>query len=179
MPTYYDTQVSFTATFQVQCELCNHSFAYEERISCHSAENRPFGLGYLTRYSALEKADEIKFDKIMRLESGNYGDVQPRKCPNCGYLQSWMIRKAKENIKLPYLILSGLVFLAGTILFWDSKGEYVFDSVELIMALIMIAIAAIGYVIVSIKLRKINPNKVLLQGRPALEIRKPQISIKL
>jgi len=104
-----EATVRDAATIDVECEACGHQFSYEQ-IFLAKAE---------VRY-ADPRADAIRTVKRLgeELRSGfgknDFGRLSWKRCPNCGYTQSWMTKRARisQGLRL-FLPPTLLLFFGG------------------------------------------------------------------
>lgn len=104
-----EATVRDAATIDVECEACGHHFSYEQ-IFLAKAE---------VRY-ADPRADAIRTVKRLgeELRSGfgknDFGRLSWKRCPNCGYTQSWMTKRARisQGLRL-FLPPTLLLFFGG------------------------------------------------------------------
>lgn len=170
----YSTLIYFTAIFQVQCELCGHPFSFKQEFCGGGSE-------WGDPESAEQKAQASVEEQLGKLESGDYGSVEPQECPSCGYFQSWMLLKAKGRKFLVPLVCFGGLAGFGMLMVCASLQEIrktppVYWPLILTGACVMIGAAGLA---ICIRLfRRYDPNAQLLQGRagPA-EHRQPEVSI--
>ncbi len=77
--------INAIAQVSVYCEMCGTTYGYEYPI---------YGYDSSARQAAL---DDLA-SKIKCIEAGDYSDVADhRPCPQCGYVQSWMIEPARRK----------------------------------------------------------------------------------
>ncbi len=96
-----------TATIEVECESCGHEFSYEQvflaKADVHRANPQLDGMRAIRNLG-----DQLRsgFGK------GDYSKISWHRCPNCGYTQSWMLKRARithwTRIVLPIVVV--LVF---------------------------------------------------------------------
>jgi hypothetical protein len=178
MPTYYSAHTYFVATFRVQCELCRQPFAFEQEF-CGSSGLWEASPGY-----AREKANASAEGQKARLQTGDYSSVESQECPRCGYIQSWMLKRAKGNRYFNHflgwgaLLAIGLMF--GLLLLADWLSERPPPPFYMPWAILGVTAAgSIGLVISIRRHHQFDPNAEVLRGRPApAETGSPRISFR-
>ena len=78
-------QVQATVQVSVDCEMCGAAYAYPSTL-----------MGYSNTKQQI--AQENLSEKIERVKAGDYhlvADYKP--CPQCGYVQSWMIEPVRRK----------------------------------------------------------------------------------
>ena len=103
---------------RVRCEGCDNRFSYRRSITNEVSGNN--------------KAEAIA-GVIKRLQDRSF---RPKRCPNCGFLQSWM----QPAWRMPFeiaLILAGIFLVIG-VMFWFGKTVDINSAMTRIMAAIML-----------------------------------------
>jgi predicted RNA-binding Zn-ribbon protein involved in translation (DUF1610 family) len=134
--SYYEVSGSVSAkalrTVSYECENCGKAFSYQFELVMGSTQTESTAAG--TNKDKLkkivfrlkDKARPIALEKIQNEiksldASSDYGHEA---CPNCGYLQSWMIKawskvdsdKVGKKVELPTIILTGIFLVLAIVL---------------------------------------------------------------
>ncbi len=82
----------------VCCEQCGNTYTYQYQLTGYSSNNQTAAQANLA-------------DKVERVSAGDYGLIaDERPCPQCGYLQSWMIEPVRR--KRGWMIGAGIAMAA-------------------------------------------------------------------
>ncbi len=147
-----EATVRDAATIDVDCESCGQHFTYEQ-VFLVKAE---------VRY-ADPRADAVRVVKKLadQMRDGfgknDYSKLSWKRCPHCGYTQSWMIKRARISQGLKLFLPPAIVILVGSlaaaILIPDAHlgGE--------ILKYALIAVAAIPVIAVIAMSLAFHPNR--------------------
>jgi hypothetical protein len=198
---YYNANFQWVAYFDSKCEFCGNPFSFSQNYTSVGG-GTPLSSGSFTSNSARQEAlDNMGYNKNM-LRSGDFGFVEVHKCPSCGYIQSWMIKKAKEDDNPFFVaILLCLVLLPASSFFNSTyyglggilelmRLGFSFDfqlaadpggSLQRIAVLLINILTAIGLPISFYKYRRFNrefnPNAKVLRGQaPPAARESPRVS---
>jgi len=153
-----------TATIEVECESCGHKFSYEQVFLAKAEVHR-----------ANPQADGIRAIKQLgeQLRSGfgkgNYSKLNWKRCPNCRYTQSWMIKKARitqgMRLFLPPAVILFFGSLVAVIIIPDPRigGQVLKYSLMAVAILPIVAVISMSLVF--------RPNR----GRTASRVNRPGI----
>lgn len=97
--TDYTATVKKTMLVNYQCENCEASSRYSVHLTASGKYRGQYiqdsGQQSMGKDAAARKAMQNLREQIQKREKeGNYGH---KKCPKCGYLQSWMIKSAQKR----------------------------------------------------------------------------------
>lgn len=77
--------VTASAQVSVTCEMCGTAYAYAATLTGYSSNNR-------------SAAQDDLINKVDQVKAGNYNLVaEEKRCPQCGYLQAWMIEPVRRR----------------------------------------------------------------------------------
>jgi hypothetical protein len=178
MPKYHSALGYFVATFQVQCELCGRSFTFEQEFCGKS------GIWHSLPQDAKDEAGAAVEEQLARLNSGDYSSVEPVKCPQCGYFQSWMVGSARAKSYFNHFVRWGSLCAIGSMFSLCLLMDWLADRPPPPVCLPWIIVSAtviggVGLVLSIRKYRQFDPNAEVLQDRPApTETRRPQVSFR-
>jgi len=164
-----EATVRDAATIDVECEACGHHFSYEQ-IFLAKAE---------VRY-ADPRADAVRAVKRLADElrsgfgKGDYSRLSWKRCPNCGYTQSWMTKRARisqgTRLFLPPTLLLFFGGLAAAILIPDTAvgGE--------VLKYALLGVVVLPIIGVLSMILAFQPNR----GRDAVaKVNKPNITFEV
>lgn len=120
---------SITLHVDAECEACDYKYDYQVTLSN-------------TTSNALSIVCEDPTPGLMKqIQQGDFG---VRRCPKCGWLQSWMAKEWKDNWETVAFVLSIPFFIFVVILIgapWPDRGLDGFGD------LVVFALALCGYVL--------------------------------
>jgi hypothetical protein len=168
-------QILATSFYKVECELYDHLFAF--RCTSVLQESRtasqPSDMAALRQqsYDTLDLQVENHKNSLSKLD---YSVVPAVRCPNCKYMQSWMIDAAKNaRAQLLAAIPVGLLLIAGSILIYGLSFIAFFFS----FLVLVVASTAAWYLLKKLIFNKWNydPNK----GQKASTIKLPVVKLRM
>ncbi len=114
---------------KVTCENCNHHFSYDVPLPIFAIKETSYW--DKDTQSKITGASGITSDAAVRVAQNNARN-RIEKCPNCGYVQSWMVsgsRKINRINGLFYILIGvGAAVVFGLILLGINKVFGPFDS---------------------------------------------------
>lgn len=146
---------------RITCESCAHEYENDDVIT---GSDDYMDDGFSTQNLFAVQSGKARLQqKMVRLEQGNFRDLNTHKCPNCGYIQSWNLERAKRRrTLLPMLLLTlvslGLLPLAAMLL--EAVAP---DSNVLVVrcALWFVAVLLIDTAVYQLLTRTYRPNRKL------------------
>lgn len=190
MPRTYTACIKWSATYNVTCELCGHSFSFGKGYESRGG----LGIGFYSRESAGAEALRNMINSKSAIQHGNFTGAGVTSCPKCGYIQSWMIEntKATANKYFDTVLLCGVGALSlGGLYLWGlfliSRGDRSLEHNFLLSLFanvglpLLAVISLIGLAVYVPKYRKFNrefnPNAKILENHPApVEKKLPTVS---
>ena len=164
-----EATVRDAATIEVDCEACGHHFSFEQ-VFLIKAE---------VRY-ADPRADAIRTVKKLAEQmrdghgEGDYSQIKWQRCPNCGYTQSWMTKRARITQGLKLFLPPEAIILFGSLV-----SAILIPNPEVggqILKYALMALAVIPIVGVVSMLLAFNPNR----GREQTgKVGKPNITFEV
>ena len=86
----YKGTSKIVAQVSISCEACGNTFSYNHKLSGYAQKSDEF--------SAMAAAREQLQKKIDRINGGDFALIADNKpCPQCGYVQSWMIQPVRKH----------------------------------------------------------------------------------
>lgn len=168
MPDTIEATIRDAATIEVECEACGHQFSYDQvflaKADVRQADPRPDAVRAM---KALAERMRDGFGK------DDYSKLRWVRCPNCGYTQSWMVKRARisQGLKL-FLVPELLLFfgsLVAAILIPDPEVGGQVLKYALIGVVALPIIGAIAMVVA------FNPN----HGRAVNRFNRPNITFEV
>lgn len=90
----YQAMLRIVATVSVCCEACRHEYAYEKEFKAYGSHSDQFAA---TRMAEANREGVYNW-QTKRLAAGNYSSmVRNIPCPQCGYVQSWMVEPLRRR----------------------------------------------------------------------------------
>jgi len=111
VPDTIEATIRDAATIEVECEACGHQFSYEQvflaKADVRQADPRADAVRAIKRLG-----DEMRsgFGK------GDYSKLKWERCPNCGYTQSWMVKRARISQGLRIFLVPEIVLFFGSLI---------------------------------------------------------------
>ncbi len=176
---YYTASARFAAIVDVMCELCGMHYTIRQEFYFSTP---PYGMG---SPQAAEEFVQSRMKPVLEgLRAGQLEHIQPKRCPQCSYVQTWMIRQSKMA---HYSLLASVIVLVGFggllalgYLIGEAPGESSEERALLIPFFIWAAALVAGLAIVARVVPKAyDPNRRILAGREApKQMYKPIIRIE-
>lgn len=175
MATKLTLQILATSIYKVECELCDHIFAF--RCTSVLQEGRTASqqsdMAALRQqsYNSLELQVENHRNSLSKLD---YSVVPAVRCPNCKYMQSWMIDAGKNaRAQLYAAILVAPLLIVGSILISGlSFIAFIFSFLVLV-----VGTSTAWYLLKKFIFNKLNYNPN--EGRKASTIKLPVVNLRM
>lgn len=175
IPTIHYTTFHFRALIEVECELCNKYFNYE------SSQKTKISGAWKSDVS--NQVQKMRRDILNRLKSSEFIDIKIKRCPQCDYIQSWMVKRAKRDLGFMIGLMGLVLFVVGALMIKLIRFK---DLIEAIFELIftrdvlwlVIGLLIIPRIIMLIVQQYYNPNKKILNGREVPARKMPRVQIK-
>lgn len=163
MPAYseYTATTKSNLVITIQCEACDHVFMIEQTEVGEGKASTQWS-GPEAKMKAEREAKTNLQNKISNIRWGK-GGVTERKCPGCGYLQSYMIKDRRKGAILA--LIFGIFFSAFAIsLSLESVSGFTFDPKEeffwgIIIMLSIVAFFAVLCLGISMYMFFVHPNR--------------------
>ena len=163
-----EATVRDAATIDVECEACGHHFS-----SSRSFSPRPRAL-CRPRADAVRAVKRLADELRSGFGKGDYSRLSWKRCPNCGYTQSWMTKRARisqgTRLFLPPTLLLFFGGLAAAILIPDTAvgGE--------VLKYALLGVVVLPIIGVLSMILAFQPNR----GRDAVaKVNKPNITFEV
>ena|SRR5581483_2226174 len=171
-PSKYIVTVSERSNvqFDITCEACNSLFTYTKIIfTTQTAET--------TRriYLGTEHVSDLKKRLNETVKKQHEAQIQLLKnkqsfvllrCPNCGYIQSWMEKLAKQQMASKFaVILIIIVFILSIVIPYIIQGGFS-DNIMFDWATIFIPGLALSIILAFIYAYRAVPNREYLKSHP-------------
>jgi hypothetical protein len=106
MPTRYNTTARIPILVHITCERCDHAYTTNQEIVASSSYP-------LDVQAAQASAQDGLNSQIRRIQLGDCGALDGSPCPNCGYVQSWMLQnRVRSSRQVVSYIASALTLFA-------------------------------------------------------------------
>lgn len=187
MGHYWSVRLPWTAFFDTECELCREFFTFTQGYVTQLGQGDSGSGGSRERAETAAVKKMMTEQRSLLTKYGNAGifslntrRVEVHACPGCGYIQSWMIRRAKnqKNRFRKYSWLSGiLLFLMAFPLLGSLNSPETFGLTVNLIVQLLTACLAILFVFSLYRADKFNrtfdPNAGVLQNHPGPIQKKP------
>ncbi len=146
---------------RMTCESCGHEYEDEDVIT---GSDDYMDDGFSTQNLFAVQSGQARLQqKMARLERGDFRDLNTHKCPNCGYIQSWNVERAKRRRTLLPMLLAALVSL-GLLPLFGRLLEAIAPTANFLVlrcALWLVAVIVIDTIVYQVLTRTYNPNRKL------------------